>query len=212
MTLREKEKELFDEWRKKRPKFIPDGVIDEKGYLKSPLKVLYILKEVNGGENWDLRDYMKGGGRSATMSNIARWQYAIENFEEDISFSKINNISQSFRQAIFKNIAVLNIKKEPVGASAKSKEIWTYSWDDREFIRKQVTLYNPDIVICCGTGEMVKERELITSFKKWSISKLGVEYYKNGKLILNFVHPQQRKITKKDLFIKLLETLRELKN
>jgi hypothetical protein len=214
MNIRDEENALFTEWKKTRPNFIPDGIINEKGYLNSPLKVLYILKDVNGGEGWDLRKYVDGGGRAKTLNNIARWQYAIEHFKEDIPFSKVDNISQSFREKHLKNIAIINLKKEPGGPEAINDQIWTYSWDDKSFIVKQIVLYKPDVVICCGTGEMVRKRELITPFKKWnwSLSNSGVEYYKNEILILKFVHPQQRKFTKKKLFNMFLETIRELKN
>lgn len=212
--MREEEELLFKEWRLKRPNLIPDGVIDEQFYNGSSIKVLYILKEVNGGTNWDLRGHLKGGGRASTFNNIARWQFGIENIDKEISWDKINYISQEFRKDQFKNIAVVNIKKEPGGASAISKQIWTYSWDDREFLKKQIAIYKPDIIVCCGTGEMVQERELITKFDKWEISSFGVKYFKitnEGRIqfIINFCHPAIRS-NAKDKFDLLIKTIQEI--
>lgn len=87
--MREQEKVLFAEWKFKRPKLITDGVINEKKYNDSTLKVLYILKEVNGGENWDLREFLEKGGQAKTWNNIARWQYGIRNQQREISWSEV---------------------------------------------------------------------------------------------------------------------------
>ena len=34
-------------------------------YWKSGIKILFLLKEVNGGEDWDLREFLREGGRKA---------------------------------------------------------------------------------------------------------------------------------------------------
>jgi len=45
-----KEEELFDEWKKERPGFVGDGIVQLDNYLESDFKILYLLKEVNGGK------------------------------------------------------------------------------------------------------------------------------------------------------------------
>ena len=32
-----------------------------------------LLKEVNGGEDWDLREFLREGGRKQTWDNVTRW-------------------------------------------------------------------------------------------------------------------------------------------
>jgi hypothetical protein len=41
-----KEEELFDEWKKERPGFVSDGIVQQDNYLESGFKILYLLKEV----------------------------------------------------------------------------------------------------------------------------------------------------------------------
>jgi|GEM_PF-3149474 len=51
MSIKEKEEVLFEKWGRSTPLLIKDGVADEAAYLKAPVKLLYLLKEVNGGDS-----------------------------------------------------------------------------------------------------------------------------------------------------------------
>ena len=71
MTIRAKEDSLFQSWRTSRPAFAADGVVSEQDYHASSPSIVVILKEVNDpdGGNWDLRQFLRDGGRSQrTMS------------------------------------------------------------------------------------------------------------------------------------------------
>ncbi|WP_311481190.1 hypothetical protein [uncultured Anaerococcus sp.] len=63
MTIKEKEEILFDKLKLQNPAIITDGIVDENQYLSSKYKILYVMKEVNGGEDWDLRKFLYKGGR-----------------------------------------------------------------------------------------------------------------------------------------------------
>lgn len=194
MTTRDMEDNLFSEWKIKRPDLIPDGIIDEPSYNTCPVKVLYILKEVNGGKDWDLRDFIYSGGRARTWNNIARWQYAIENYTKEVSFSEVQSISVDFRRKMLKKIAVINLKKESGGSFSNLKQIWAYSCEDKEFIKKQIKLCNPDIIICCGTGWIVKELKLTDLIEN------------NNLVLIDFNHPQAM-LKAENQFLKLIEIL-----
>jgi len=104
----EHEEKLFKEWRKKREKFVIDGIVNFKKYSESKIKVLYILKEVNGGGSWNLKKFLNdNGGRFQTWNNIARWQYGIENKEQNV-WDRVKNINKDFRKTQLRNIAVIN--------------------------------------------------------------------------------------------------------
>jgi hypothetical protein len=53
------ENELLDRWVNNCPGLIRDGVVNPEQYLNSKIKILYLLKEVNGGSDWDLRDFLR---------------------------------------------------------------------------------------------------------------------------------------------------------
>ena len=43
MTIQEQEKIIFETWSKNRPGFVSDGVVDEKTYLSSSPKIMFVL-------------------------------------------------------------------------------------------------------------------------------------------------------------------------
>ena len=47
----EKENAFIDDWAAKVPGFIRDGIVNHEYYWNSKIKLLFLLKEVNGGEN-----------------------------------------------------------------------------------------------------------------------------------------------------------------
>ena len=54
MSIKEREEFLFQKLREKDPDIVSDGVICEQEFLNARYKIVYILKEVNGGKSWDL--------------------------------------------------------------------------------------------------------------------------------------------------------------
>ena len=60
------------DWKDLIEDFIPDGCADPNLFCSAPVKLLFVLKEVNGGHGWDLREFMKEGCRSQTWNVIAR--------------------------------------------------------------------------------------------------------------------------------------------
>ena len=51
MSIKEREEFLFQKLREKDPDIVSDGVICEQEFLNARYKIVYILKEVNGGKS-----------------------------------------------------------------------------------------------------------------------------------------------------------------
>lgn len=212
--LKEKENNLFEKWKRKRPTLILDGIVDYENYFNNDLKVLYILKEVNGGESWDLREFLKNGGRGQTWNNITRWQFGIETATTNSRncFEEIGYLDNEKRKKYLAKIAVVNLKKVSGSASSQMSEIFNYANKDKDFLTKQIELYSPNVIICCGTGEIVKRLGLIKSFNKWETTSKQVQYFKNDRLIIiDYFHPQAR-IGKEKLYNDLIEAYLEIIN
>lgn len=211
MSIRERENELFKRWEQVRPDLVKDGVICESTYLKSNPKILFILKEVNdkGGGKWDLREYVAAGARSDSWNNITRWVKGIINLNHDLNWSEICQISEEDRIKNLKNISVMNLKKSPGGHTSYSSTLAQAAEQDKNFISEQFGLYNPDLVICGGTGS---EAEHFLGIKPaWKSTSRGINYFefRQGKFIVSYSHPMAR-VGSTLLYYGLIDAVREI--
>ena len=211
MKLVDYEEKLFAKWQERRPELAKDGVINEKEYLGSSKKVLYVLKEVNDWKNGDLRQFVRDGARWRTWNNLARWQQGIKGYYEQGKIDYRNRITQDDRIEMLKAIAIINLKKESGLARAKMGLIKQHAQEDESLLREQVQLYQPDLVVCCGTGDIVLNHiNLFESPIEKDVTSDGTHYGKsNGRLIIDFFHPQVRK-GKYFLFYKLIDALKAI--
>ena len=133
MSIRELEEKLFDEWQEKekleynienKKIFVRDGLVDEESYFKAPVKILYLLKEVNGGDkDWDLREFIRGGGQAYTWNNITRWTKGIFRYSEELNWSSLEEINEDSRKETLKHIIVVNLKKISGGHTTDYKKL-----------------------------------------------------------------------------------------
>jgi hypothetical protein len=67
---------------------------------------------------------------------------------------------------------------------------------DKEYLKKQFALYNPDIVICCGSSTTYIFNSLIDFGKKpdWKMTSRGILFYEfsPNKYLISFAHPEAR--------------------
>ena len=94
MSIKEKEKEIFDKLGKIDPSIVEDGIVNEEEYLDSKYKILYVMKEVNGGSGWNLKDFLYEGGRSQTWDNIARWTEGLLNINYEYSWDYLEKTTK----------------------------------------------------------------------------------------------------------------------
>lgn len=150
--------ELFSQWEAhfSFEYFVKDGIFNPA--LFSSPRILYILRDAHidkkkASPPYDLRDivkYPKGEGR--TWNNIARWTQALL---DNANYSDVETINPDSLSTQLSRVAAMNLKKEAGGARAR--EIRRYAIEHREWIKKQIEIINPDIIIACGTfDELVK--------------------------------------------------------
>lgn len=205
--IKEKEKELFSKWKKAKgyKYFISDGIFDENEWNKQTCKILFILKEANlENSNVDLCEYLLSEKSSTywkTWNNIARW---IKALLEGGNYPKyVSNQDKSFwlRKAAF-----INLKKVGGDAVAEDETIREYALSDKAFIKEQIELYCPDIIICCGRGngknadilhDIIFSSSEVSDWQQ-SLTDSKYNYFTvslNGiKLVpvVSFYHPQMR--------------------
>ena len=206
--MKEEQIKLFEKWRPEYKNFIPDGIVDEQAYLDSPIKILYLLKEVNGGEDWDLCDFLKEGGRPQTWDNITRWTIGIHQWEREIQWSEIENITNEKRIETLNKICAVNVKKESGSSVADSGNLLKAVENDREKLQQQLAIYKPDLIVCCGT-EWLYEK-IYQCNLEWNMTSRGIWFARHKEsIVISYSHPEARV---KDclLYYGLIDAVREI--
>lgn len=211
MGITEDENRLFAELRVVNPDIIDDGVASEEEYLFAKYKIMYVLKEVNGGKGWSLREFVREGGRAQTWDNIARWTEAILNLDLEKPWSYWENNNEARRKTILKKICVVNVKKTSGGYTSHADEVYRAALDNSGILQKQLRLYNPDIIICCGTERAFVDACYKNQELNWEMTSRGIWYFvKKGTVVISFAHPEARV---KDCFLHyaLVDAIREIR-
>jgi len=158
MSISDLEEQLFSQWQVSRERFVRDGVVSEKDYLESNPKIAFILKEVNDpdGGGWDLREFIAEGARPQTWDNIARWVHGIRNRRSIPNWSFYSQITNEFRIEILRSICAINLKKSPWTHTTDHASLKAVANEDGVYIQRQYEIYNPDLTICGGTGDLFK--------------------------------------------------------
>ena len=190
--LASKENELFDNWSANVDGFIRDGCADPDKYCSAPVKLLFVLKEVNGGHDWDLREFMKEGCRSQTWNVIARWIENIFNLDKNYVWNELSKDNDNRRKIMIPQVCAINLKKTPGSSVANSNKIAEAVSRDKIQLRKQFELYNPDITILCGTENHYQN--IVDNNPKWEMTSRGIWYYidADGMIVISFSHPKAR--------------------
>ena len=214
MSIYESEQELFSQWQGSRDGFVRDGAVSEAEYLVSKPKIAFILKEVNapGGGGWDLRKFVSRGGRPQTWNNIARWVHGIRHLTPEPPWDFYAGIEdeENFRIDTLKSICVLNLKKSPGTHTSDHASLKAVAIEDKEYIRNQYSLYDPDLTICGGTGNLFK-RVVGHDSKEWKTTTRGIWWYEReaNKYVVSFAHPEAR-VQSSLLVYGLLDAIREI--
>ena len=198
--------QLFDLWIKKEPKgninhqkntFIADGIVNPDEWEKSKKKILFVLKEAYG-KNWNgntLSSWIrKSHPKIGPWKRIAKVVYGIQNTTHDSITRYKENLSAYEHNIALEQIAVLNIKKSNGDSISNDNELKLYADYDREEIKKEIELIDPDIVICGNTFGILYE----TVYKNKSLGNAASDnwyYYldiaRDGhkRLFIDYYHP-----------------------
>ncbi len=228
--LREQEDRLFDAWKTewrvresyRDQTFLPDGAMPK--FSQEAFRLVFVGKEGNDPEEkWskdecgDLRTaWCWGYAQGYTWRRLASWASLIL---ENRSFEEASRMSEESTRSVLQRIAFMNLKKNPGGSSSTYDDISRAATDDQSFLCRQLTLYRPTLVICCGTL-VFSSLEQIFGFEKKARTLLlkdddGDEFYSQelfgGAKLVDFWHPQARRIAEID-FGKLQRVMNHVRN
>jgi hypothetical protein len=193
MTATEKLNDLFHRWRGKAgDTFVEDGIVNETLWLQVPLerRVLHLLKEPDSPSG-DLRDFRELLDKAPWM-RLGDWTYGLWHVQtaED-SVPPFREARDNFADAC-RSSAVVNLKKLAGGAYAgPGTHIIAAAKNDIEFLREEISIIQPAIVVCGGTMWMVRKITLAQFGEP--LDRDGRCYCAKGVVWIDQWHPTARK-------------------
>jgi len=158
-----------------------------------------------------LRDYVRGGGRNQTWNNIARWTEGIYRLNEDIAWKELSADNEMRRKRYLPSICAVNLKKTSGGDTSIPDEIYKATEINMAMLREQLSFYNPDIMICCGTSGPYSKYIEHFDDNDWKMTRHGVWYVRKEKnIFVSFSHPEAR-TRDSFLYYSLIAAIREIK-
>lgn len=154
------EEALFSEWMAARPgvDFVRDGVVDEESFNANPLKIVFVLKDTDGG-NFDLREFLFEGAWNGSGFRDGGHTYGpvrriLAKIKRQYGLPVWTNKRKSFR-----DLAVINIKKKAGARSCPPRLLADAAKEDADFIARQFSLYEGTgaIFICCRTSAFLRQ-------------------------------------------------------
>lgn len=131
---------------------------------------------------------------------------------DDIDFDTVEDLDKYDRKKYLAPISVINLKKTPGKTTSNDSEIDKFAKDDREFIKNQVEIYRPDLIIFGGTGDIFIKNNLNLDISSWTYVSDYLSYLiYNDTIIVKTYHPAYRK-SKKDLFENIVSPIRDILN
>lgn len=191
--------DLFSRWRASstdfEDHFVEDGIIDLARWGQASMRILFVLRETNGyrGSMTTLIHKACTTHPSSalwdrpTFHNVGRWAHGLLGATgaalPDFGAAHEN------RKTTLPACAFINLKKT-TGAARATKAVEQATARDAIFLREQIELINPQVVVCGGTYKTIKQH-LYPAIRRVAprVHEVG------GRLFINTNHPSYLKKT-----------------
>lgn len=204
MGIREKETELFAAWKQKyvamfpNSTFVVDGAPCPASYESSPVKCLIVLKDVNLDskdpytEEFPLRDQLADKPHP-WWRTVANWCAGLSGIHEEKNLTWDELQNSDIRDSL-KPFAFMQLKKVTGGSSIGANVLAEHAVGDKVEILKQIQIYQPEVIICCGVGNLVRA---LLGGSDWLETQRGVKYVTvdmdgNRTVVIDYMHPSAR--------------------
>lgn len=177
-----------------------DGVINPEQYIKSSTKILWILKESNSKDkkSWSFIDCFSNPNwllKNNKLPSIRRVVYISHGILTPNlnSWKDMPSSTDLICQESVKKIAYINIKKEPGGSNSNDKIIFESAKSNHNLLKKQISVYTPDIIILGNTLKYFAENRndiFGENIGEYKVSPFNNHYYETkNRLYINAYHP-----------------------
>lgn len=203
---------LFEEWKTTMEKngdrgFCYDGLIYRQGkedvlWKQSSRRILFLLKEQNDNDGEDVREWtgsINGVSPNGNFFNrLSAWLYGLTHITSSTypplseAFDTTNQM-KALREYPY---AYVNLKKETGGAVASDSVVYDHASLYRDFLRRQLDILNPTIIVCGGEVVFRAARDLIFPDRKLEPVGDGGWVHickRTGLMVINSFHPTAHK-------------------
>jgi hypothetical protein len=196
-------KELYEKYKSRQNdvhEFTWDGPSDWQQYSAQQPRILFLAKESRN--EFQPHTARQGVLGAKFMMNIARWKYVIGKYfggQRGMLDFPTNELIMDYND----DVAIVEVKKLNEEKITSSKaELKRYAREDKEFLRQQIDLIDPHLVVCCYT---IDEYHIIydETYEPYDELYRLIQPYQNGKntyvawnlsnrLVIDFYHPSTR--------------------
>lgn len=135
---------------------LPDDVFTENEnlYLQQRPRIVFLLKESNDNAGEDYRDWhwAERKGCMTFKNSIALWYEGLLSTTATY-LSTLKDLRQEREIFTEHPCVIVNIKKTSGGNKSSWNEILQFATEHAQLLRKQLNLYKPDIIVCCGSTD-----------------------------------------------------------
>jgi hypothetical protein len=196
-SITERLNTLFQEWKAyykeqdrefHEEEFNGDGISRyEEKWTNARPKVLFLLKDTNAYEG-DIRDELTDSLKS--WSPHGCWAYGFQNTIINYipPFTEANK--EEKKLVAWRSCGVLNLKKSQGGNNSNMIELQKVAMRDIAYITKELEIIQPNIVVCGGTFNIVKN--LFGGFNEINGIERCYMRKQRDELWIDFCHPGYR--------------------
>jgi hypothetical protein len=124
-------------------KFCVDGA--GPTYFDQPVRILFALKDPNGWTDAAMQGQL-AKGPERMWNAVARWGAIVYEALDPVAAGSVPNISREL-----KHLAAINLKKDTGTSGSDDKELSLSAHRDSEFLREQIRVLRPHVIVACGT-------------------------------------------------------------
>lgn len=195
--------------RQKAPHAVLDGPVLPARYLSAQPRILWILREANGGKAWDLCQFLADDARllkyhrwHATFGAVAKISHGLL---KDWTAPRVGRLRAGSVVDALRQIAVVNVSKQSGSAQVNWKRLFKNAGRFEGDVAQQISALAPDIVIAAGTADLVPRglRDYLSCVTNEEIAAVAVD----GTWLVKCPHPCQRKLRHGVLYARIRSAL-----
>ncbi|MDE6256447.1 MAG: hypothetical protein K2M39_09675 [Muribaculaceae bacterium] len=205
---------------------IYDGVCDIELYLKSPTKIMWVLKEAYDdfnesgepcGGGWYIYEEWNNKAKINSVTSNRSWQpimYVLKALADGGTWDDLSWIRDEREKylEVLKACAYVNINKLPAGKTSGDLTEKFKVWED--IINAQIIAYKPDVIIFGNTYGYFSNQCYVKNPQicQGVPGKTGAYKTKIGDhptLLIDAYHPNQRSLTRQEYVDSILFSVRE---